>query len=859
MQKPLLVELLWSVTWPHWAAHRLRTVLTIVGVALGVASVVGMADVSATVLASFRHTVDTISGDSELEISNAAGKVPEEVVEASAGVPGVAAAAGVVESFIPLADRPDESLYLIGVDFLGSPVWETQFPRAAIEIEDELEFLNHADSVVLPRELLARHGWTTGTTVTVLTPEGPKTLRVRGVLGAVPAARLFDGAIAVMDLPAAQRLLGLGHAVDRVSLRLAADAPADRVAAALGERVGPGFDVAPPEARGKPVERLLFSLRAMLATMSACAVIVGTLIVFQTVAVSVQQRRREFALLNVAGVGLGTITRLCLLEIALLATIGVVAGLGGGWLLGRLGAGIVGQAVSDIYIKVDTSQHAGSHTGLVVGVVSAFGTALVAAWVAIRGSFRSTTVETLRPAGVAVHEGRVTALSLLLPVILALSSWGFALLPSGLGFVTVVATIIAFCSIGYLAGALIAPALVMTIGRVVQRVQPAATWFPVRLAIDNLPRDPARSGATVGTIIVAVAIAANVAGTVASFNTSWLGWVEHHFAADLIVGAGGRLRWFGGPVMKPEVAATLGGVPGVARVEPFRVRRIEVAGQPVFLQGIAVDDRLAHGGMQMVEGRFVDAAPGLRAGTGVVLTDNLAQRLGVHRGDALTLATPHGTRQFRVEGIYVDHLASIDLGAVGVDYDQLAGTWDDHAVNLFRIWLAPGETASAARASIERALGGGYFVLTSGQMMQSFRSLIDGFFLATWALQVVAALVGVIGVVNAQLATVLDRASEITTLRTIGVQPRDITRATVAECAALGALGGLGGIALGTMLGAEIVTIGFRLVNGLRMPFTTSLGTLAGGVVIATAVSAVAGWVPARAAARIEARGAALD
>jgi hypothetical protein len=51
----LIAHLLRRVTWPNWTGHRVRNALTVVGVALGVATVVGIADASKSVLLSFRH------------------------------------------------------------------------------------------------------------------------------------------------------------------------------------------------------------------------------------------------------------------------------------------------------------------------------------------------------------------------------------------------------------------------------------------------------------------------------------------------------------------------------------------------------------------------------------------------------------------------------------------------------------------------------------------------------------------------------------------------------------------------------------------------------------------------------------
>jgi putative ABC transport system permease protein len=850
------------VSWPHWRSHSLRTALTVVGIALGATVVVAVADVSESVLASFRHMVSAVAGDSDLEITSATGSVDEGTIETAAGVAGVEAAAGLVESFLPLADQPERSVYLLGVDFLGSPVWESQLPRAAIEIEDEIAFVAQADSAVLTRKLAARDGLEMGGELRVTAPDGPRALRVRGLLDDAPPARLFDGNLVVMDLPGAQRLLAREGRVDRVAVTLAPGARADDVRDRLAAALGPAVDVAAPEARGEQAERLLFSLRTMLATLSALAVIVGAFIVHHTVAVSVHQRRREFAVLNAVGIGRRALIVLCLLETLVLATIGIALGLGAGQALARLAGGVIGATTSELWMPLEVDQHAHSAIGALVAVCAGLATALVSAYLAVRATFRPATVEALRPVGVELEtsQGAVRIVrTLVLVAVLVAMPWIGLLFPPDLGFVAVVGLIVATYSAAYLGGAVLAPLLVRTAGESARRLTLRSSLLPLRLAAENLPRNPGRGGATVATVTVAAAMAVVVGTLVQSFQTATLGWIEQHFGGDLFVGSGARVRVLAGPPMSEDVGRALARVPGVESVEPFRVMSIRLDGRPVFLQGISLPDRLAHGGMTMVEGNFAAAADALEAGTAVLVSDNLAFRLGVHPGDELTLPTPAGPRSFAVAGVFIDYIGSIDLGAVGVASTQLAAIWGDRQANLFRIWLDENASASAVREEMLARLGAGYYVITSRDFLDSVRAALRRFFLASWALQLIAALVGVIGVVNAQLATVLDRAPEIRLLRTVGLSLRDLARSVLLECGALGVLGGLSGFVLGATIGANFVLVMLPLVTGFRVPLVLALAPPLAGVLIAGAISALAGYVPARATARIEAAQQSID
>src|SRR5207249_2569918 len=130
-----------------------------------------------------------------------------------------------------------------GVDVLGSSIWRQQFPREAIDVPDKLEFLSRADSVILPSALAKRERLVLGDAFDVLTPTGRQGLRVRGMLAPVSAARLFDDALALMDLPAAQQLLGREGHVDRVEVRLAAGADIPAVEDAIAAALGPAVEV----------------------------------------------------------------------------------------------------------------------------------------------------------------------------------------------------------------------------------------------------------------------------------------------------------------------------------------------------------------------------------------------------------------------------------------------------------------------------------------------------------------------------------------------------------------------------------------------------------------------------------------
>jgi len=854
MSPRLLGRLLRVVSWPYWIEHGVRTALTIVGVALGVMTIVAVGDVSRSILIAYRNTMTSVAGGADLEVEGAGEGVPEEALSTVLTVPGVHDAAGLVEGFLPLADHPDETVYLVGIDFLGSQMWDTQLPRSALDLPDSLEFVARLDSIVVSRMLARRLGLEFGSRVTLVAPAGPRTGIVRGFLDDIPTTRLFDGAVVVMDLPAAQRLLGREARLDRIAIRLTDATSASKVRPALAGVLGAATVVHEPESRGEQAEQILFSLRSMLVVAASLAVIVGALIVYQAVSVSVQQRRRDLALLNAVGIPRSTLTLLTVVETAALAMLGVAIGVYGGTTLAGAAVGTVAAATSEIWTRVDADVVVHSLAGVGVAAGVGMAMALVASWLAARVTFSAPTIEALRPTGIPLEGPPRAGRRLLLATSCAAATWLIVLVPPRHRWL-VVAVIILSQLVAYVGAAIVSPVLVARTGATLQQFAKRTRSLLFRMASDALPRVPRRAGMTVAAISAALAMAASVAGFVQSFENAWLSWLQQHFSADLFVGAGARFHLVAGPPMSLDIGAHIGAVPGVARVEGFRVIPAGVHGAQVFLESAS----LGPPGLPMVEGSWEEARRLLDDGDYALVSDNLAFRLSLHRGDLLHLDTPSGPRDFQIVGTFVDYLGSLDLGSVAVSRSMLSTVWNDSAANLYRVWLRPGEEASVVRRRILATLGSGYYVVTVGQFLESVRAVWARFFVAAWALELVATLVSVIGLINAQLATIIDRTGEIAMLRAIGVSASDVTSGVVIECATLGAIGGGLGLALGTMLSWQFVTVSMRLLTGWRIGFVLPLAPLLGGACLAAALSALAGAVPARAAARVQTHQLSVD
>lgn len=135
------------------------------------------------------------------------------------------------------------------------------------------------------------------------------------------------------------------------------------------------------------------------------------------------------------------------------------------------------------------------------------------------------------------------------------------------------------------------------------------------------------------------------------------------------------------------------------------------------------------------------------------------------------------------------------------------------------------------------------------EVASAVRSTLGIFDAIVFGAALIALLVGAFSVVNTMTIAVTERTREIGIRKAIGATDVDVLLTFVGEAATIGALGGIAGIVLGL---AVVAGIDARSAAGGNLQlFAISPRVALGAFAFAVALSAVAGFVPALAAARL--------
>ena len=253
---------------------------------------------------------------------------------------------------------------------------------------------------------------------------------------------------------------------------------------------------------------------------------------------------------------------------------------------------------------------------------------------------------------------------------------------------------------------------------------------------------------------------------------------------------------------------------------------------------------LAHGTLLFKAPADGGAALARAIGTdAVVVSEAFANRYGVGPGDTMQLATPAGERPFASRRVYYDYAA--DRGVVVMDRGTFVRHFGDLPPTSLAVYLRPGRIPMQVRQQILDGLDDGrrVFISTNRALRAEVLRIFDSTFAITYALELIAIVVAMLGVAGTLLTLVLERRRELGMLRLIGAARRQVQRMVVVEAALIGAASMAIGLAVGLALSLLLVFVinvqSFGWTIQFRVPWLF-LAQVSAAVIAATALAGLA-------------------
>lgn len=860
---PAFVRALLLLLTAHVRQWPLRTLLTIVGVAIGVSASVAVRTANVDVLQSFEQAVMTVAGPTTLEVSGGETGIDERVIIQVRTILGVTSASPVIlQTAVRMrGEQAGQAVQVVGLDLVAE--FNTRgFRLGQPAMEKQLTNMVEPQAVFLGARLATDWNLSVDDQVDLLIGISRCTCRVAGILQTESDRPSSWERMAVMDIAAAQITFEMVGKVDRIDIVTDETTSVEDVARRLRAVLPPHMMVERPTNRTKQVEQMVRAFRLNLTVLSWVGLLVGMFLIYNTMAFAVAQRRREIGIYRAIGMTQARVAALFLIEAWLFGFVGGLAGSVAGVTLAQELVALLSRTISDLYAPVAASEGGlfwtgqvwsmileGIVIGCVVSMIGAVGPSLDAS--------RTTAVRALAPgdyeASQQLRVGQLSILGLGLLVVTGLLS-----LPGPIGGIPVLGYA---ATLSLLAGlACLAPICVVGWPR---RRRLGGREGGLRgvmggIAVEHASRSPGRNGVTVSALMVGLAIMIGVLVMVRSFRHTVELWVTDTVLADLVVAPSMWLRGTeigsAGRSLPPQWLEILAAIPEVAAVDSYRDVRIEVNGQRVAV--VSRDLRL-HAQWSRYLLRRGDSSEQLRRAAdtrGLLVSEVLADRLGVEEGSVLEMMTPSGLAQFPIVAVFYDY--STDGGKLLMDRSLYQSLWHDDLITVFPVYLNAGSSIDRVRERMTERLsdqaGRGLppLIISNTELRKEILEIFDRTFLLTYVLEAIAVVIAMLGIVNTLVTSVLERRREFATLRAIGGSSGQIRQLVLWEALYLGAVG----ISLGLVGGGLLSLLLIKVINkqsfGWTIQMIVPVGALIQVVVLAIIATLVAGYFPARWAAR---------
>jgi putative ABC transport system permease protein len=814
----------------------LRTFLTVLAVALGVAVVLAIDLAGNAAAGSFRSSVETLVGDSDLEVTSTGG-VPDSIVATLATLPYPLRVRPRISDFATVADT-GQAVPVIGVDLLAEST-DVQAVGGLAGF-DRTKEPGNLEGVWVGASLHKKPGDTIRLTLNDHTGD----FLARGVFD---DSREGESVI-VMDIAAAQRELARGNRIDSVLLKVPNAPSIAEWQSRIGAALPAGVEIHPVGSRTAENQKMLAAFRWNLRVLSYIALIVGAFLIYNTISVSVVRRRPEIGIVRALGASRRTVLLAFFGEAACFGLVGALLGC----VLGRLFASgalkLLSATVQALYVTSHPAPIEISAQTVLYALVIGVGVTVIAAISPAREAASVSPVEAMargqREYTARVHKGRDLWIAAGFAACGVAASFAPAL--AGKPLFGYLSALLMIAATAFAIPAL-ANALLYTLAPLLQRTVGVTGLLGARSLIGGLRR----TSVLVGALATAVAMMTSIGIMVGSFRQTVVSWMDDQLQADLYLRPAGTIAPDQHPTMPSGLVDGLAQLPGIVAVDRLRAYNIDYDSLPATLGAADFHAVRGYRNSEFLSGRPAAVVyTEMNEQNGVVVSEPFANKHHLKAGDTITLPLGAQRASFRILDIAYDY--SSEAGFVAMDRETLLRYLPDRDPTNVALYVAPGSDLNAVRGEVEHAVAGHQILIFSNRAIRSQAiQIFDRTFLITYALEVISIMVAVIGIAGALLALVVDRRREFGLLRFLGAASAQIRKLILVEAGLIGVLASAVGLALGLTLSVILIYVINKQSFGWTIQFHWPVAVVASSLAGILAATILAGLYPASIAVRL--------
>ena len=842
-------DLFWALILRPVLRDPFRMIITILGVAIGVAVFLSIQLANRQTLRSFEESVDLVLGRADAIVHAEGMAFDEKYFQELSRVRELVKSYPVIEGY-GVELKTGQVVEILGTDLLqDSGIRDFSIKTLEKDLKGLLPIIMDPKGIVLPEKFIPGTNFKPGDKINFLINGIEKTFNVNAILENKGLARALNGNFALMDIAAAQWAFGRIGKLDRIDIEFKRKENFESIREKISE-VLPGFlRVDRPERKNRQVEKMLRAFQYNLTALSFVALIVALYLIYNMVALSVVRRRAEIGTLRAIGATPLLVASIFFIEAGIIGVAGSVIGVWLGKYLAQFSLDAVSITVNNLYTPsyvTEVEFHwLQSWPYLLLGVGLSLVSALIPAIDASRTS--PTTVMRRGSYDLKIFRGdrRLT--------ILAITSFAmagiFSLLPpiGGFPYFGFLAVFLVIMGLSFLS-----PSALLAGRDLLRGICKKYFGGEGFLASMNLSQNIGRNSLAISSLAIAFMMIISMSIMVHSFRQTVIVWIGQTLKADLFVRVAGGRDIDYQYTLPGDRVEDIRKISGVAAVDLFRAQDISYNDKPAVLGSGDFEALSRYGNLVIKSGPTAQELFAQMVGQDrAIISESFALKHEVGVGDSLFMETPNGSAKLQVVAVYYDY--SRERGYIIIDRSIFIKYYGDTDVNSFVIYLSNKNEIENVRQELLKTLGADYnlVIRSNPELKKNVLEIFDKTFAITYSLEIIAGGVALLGLFNTLIALILERKREIGIIRFIGGFQDQVKRMVLIESGILGFIGSIMGVAAGGVVSYILIFVinkqSFGWTIQIHFPYIFVLLSL----ILFWVVSLIAGLYPARLAVRL--------
>jgi putative ABC transport system permease protein len=714
--------------------EKFLTFLSIIGIALGIGLFTGVKVASDRAIESFESDISGINPQVNYEILDTSGiDFNEEIYRDVRSVEEDSFPVLKTFGYVP---RVKETIDIVGIYSVKALRFFDLSPDK-FNIED---FYRELNGVIVTKKFADRHALKKGDVVKPLVYDREYSLKIVDVLD---TDTLITNMV-IMDIGNFQEYFKKAGILTRIDI-ISDEKTAEEISTILPYNLR----IEKKEVVFKNQKSLIASFRYNLQFVSLIAILVGIFLLYSTVFISVVKRRTEIGILRSLGTDKKTVVLLFTIQGMLLGFIGSVIGI----LLGQIAAYFsviaVEKTISTIYSTVPVTEYFITKQDAFIALTLGLVVSLLAS---IIPSYEAAKIKPNESSREGSFEGKYRGYQ----KFFLLAGMLFICSGIGLSYVDYLHTPFEFPVLAYIgilliiAGfAFVCPFYLSILLKVMRR--PVERIFRAigKITFGDMRGNIFRFSVAIMSVAISSALIIALLTLIFSLRSSLKGWINQYITADVYIKPDSCKSNYCYYPISDEVSTIVKGFPEVAGVDKFRALQLEFFGKRVVAGFADIEVKRKYARKRYFEKGYDKILAEMESDEKVAgISEYLSIKYGIKKGDTIKLNTPRGIAEFTVNDIFSSY--STTSGFIYLDRKWLREFWGLDDSTQFSVYVKDGVDVDEFIYKLNGRLLPNYSleIMNNQELRQKIMNIFNSSFAITYAIELIAIIVSLIGVVN---------------------------------------------------------------------------------------------------------------